>query len=182
MLLALQRWLAKLRQAPTIAVRLDGRSAQLSKAFDFALEQVASVAPLLGRKCTMEDARMTVKASHTQCGPVARAAESWLLSQGVGGTEFYSLRGHYVLLDRATGLLHDLEAPDGRRSKEDLPIWSRERELHRLTQAENSPSLTEVGKVFERYASGWLKRREELLAFAPEKPPANNRNQGIKNV
>ena len=142
-----------------IAVNLDGRAAQLSKAFDFALEQVAGIAQLLGRNCTMVDARIAVKASTMHCGPVARAAESWLLSQGVSGIEFYSLKGHYVLLDHATGLLHDLEVPDGRRSKEDLPIWSRTSETY-------SANSLEIENIFERYASEWLRRRGELIAIA----------------
>lgn len=136
---------------------------EIYKAFDFALEQIAGVKPLFNRKCTMEDARLAVVASHTQCGPVARAAESWLLSQGVGCIEFHSLRGHYVLLNHATGMLHDLEAPDGRRYKEDLPIWSRAMEIQLLTKNENSSS-PEIDKVFERYAFMWLRQREELQA------------------
>lgn len=84
---------------------------EIFKAFDFALEQIAGVKPLFNRKSTIEDARLAVVASHTQCGPVARAAESWLLSQGVGGgIEFHSLRGHYVLLNRTTGMLHGTAA------------------------------------------------------------------------
>lgn len=158
----LERWLAKRRHAPA-APRATGD--QFSRAFDFALEQVTGVEPLFNRKYTIEDARLAVKASQTQCGPVARAAEHWLQTHGVSGVEFHFLEMHYVLLDRATGMLHDLDVPEGRRSKEDLPIWHRYKELAQLKNTNHSP--TDVDNIFERHACEWLTRRQDLAGVNP---------------
>lgn len=127
------------------------RKRAIQAAFDHALEQATGIPPLNGRLATLEDARLAVNVSHCHCGPAARMAEAHLLAQGIPGVRFHSLQGHYVLLDGHTGLLHDLEAPQGCRRRESLPIWQRERELAQSAEA--------AADVFERYAGAWLKQR-----------------------
>lgn len=127
------------------------RQRAIEDALDHALEQATGIPSLKGRPATLEDARLAVKASQCHCGPLARMAEAYLLTQGIRGVRFHSLDGHYVLLDGRTGLLHDLEAPQGCRRRETLPLWQRERDLAQSAEASAA--------VFERYAVAWLEQR-----------------------
>ncbi|MFC5511032.1 hypothetical protein ACFPOU_07825 [Massilia jejuensis] len=70
------------------------------------------------------------------------------------GVEFHFLGGHYVLLDKQTGLFHDMEAPQGVRGKRELPIWSRTSELSGAVRGDANFEST-----FLRYAALWLQRR-----------------------
>jgi hypothetical protein len=73
---------------------------------------------------------------------------------GVAGVAFHSVGSHYVVLDHQSGLLHDLESPQGCRNERELPIWSRSAELARLPEGGIN-----ADEVFERYATAWLERR-----------------------
>lgn len=104
---------------------MDERSASICAAFDATLIALLS---LRGEAAELEDVRagyMAVLANATQCGPVARDVERRLSESGVAGVEFHSLRGHYVVRDLSTRLLHDLECYAGVRSKEELPLYRR---------------------------------------------------------
>ncbi len=48
----------------------------------------------------MADARLAVKASHYQCGPIARSTEQFLRGMGETDFVFWSLESHYVILDK----------------------------------------------------------------------------------
>lgn len=143
------------------AFRSGGRSQErrrqaVERSLDYALEYVAQIRPLPGRIATLDDALLAVKASHTQCGPVARLAEAYLARTRVRDVVFHNVGGHYVLRDSRTGLLHDLEAPQGCRHREQLPISSRLKEM----RDGDIGIFTDGGNaIFEKYAAVWLANR-----------------------
>ena len=81
------------------------------------------------------------------------------------GIHFHCLKGHYVLRDEATGLLHDIEEPQGCASKEALPSWRRSVELAALSAA-GGHTEADRDAVMEVYARAWLANRSASLARA----------------
>lgn len=130
-------------------------------AFDQALVHCTKSAPGVELNPSMEVGLLAVKANTFQCGPMARAAEKWLAQQSVRGFRFHSLKGHYVLLDTTTGLLHDIEVPFGVKSKQELPLLFRENELHSI--AIDAAYGPKVDSIFEKYAAQWLLQRRILF-------------------
>jgi hypothetical protein len=137
--------------------RIQSRRRAIQSALDLALQQIARVAPLQNRDVTMDDARLAVKASHFHCRDVAQAAQTYLLAAGTAAVVCHYVGGHYVLLDRQSGLLHDLEMPQGCAEREELPIWSRSKELACLPK---ESTTTDEDALFDRYAAAWLTRRQ----------------------
>lgn len=143
------------------------RALLIHMAFDHALEKALErvnpdYEPLTGRDATSQDAETAVKASYYQCGQVARDAEDWLLSIGnVTGVGFISLQGHYALFDRRTGLIHDLECPQGCRRRTQLPIWNLSQDLAHITAPPENLEA-EIAIIFRRYANAWLHQRHQF--------------------
>ena len=140
----------------------ESRRKAFFKAFDIALERVARVESLAAREATLEDAKLAVMASHTSCGPVARAAEAALLAAGVIGVKFQTVGGHYVILDQYSGLIHDLEAPDGCKSKNELPIAARLKKFDLVIEH------GATDQIFYEDACAWLLRRKNLIVGSYE--------------
>jgi len=132
---------------------IQSRDRAFRLAFDYALELLGDRPPLQGRKLTLIDARLAVRLSHFRCGPVARAAERHLAALGIEDVAFLYVGGHYVLRDGRSGLIHDLEAPCGCRTKQELPLW------HRWEELADIPNSALAEEVFEKYACSWLSRR-----------------------
>lgn len=101
------------------------RALAICNALDYAISDVMAQAGCARRMDIGEAAHIAVQANATQSGAVARIAQAHLQRAGVVGVELASLRGHDVLRDRITGLLHDLECYAGACRLQDLPLAGR---------------------------------------------------------
>lgn len=140
------------------------RAKIITTALDFALEQEAGILPLKeGRRFSTHDALHAVRLSHYRSQTVAESALAWLSRRDVSDTEIRCINGHHVLLDTITGKIHDLEVPEGCRSRRDLPCLKRTRAFNNLASTGSVPERHEK-LIFERYASDLLTHREKMAS------------------
>jgi hypothetical protein len=130
------------------------RSELISLAFEQALRHLLSGHCMTPAEFDLPFARLAVKASHYQCGPVARAAEAILRSTSIDGVKFHFTGFHYGLLDTRSGLFYDLETPHGCSDMSQLPVFRRTQELDLLRVESIQKDF-----VFEKYAQDWLSGR-----------------------
>lgn len=114
----LARWFPR---APWIA----RRAFMAQQALEHAFEQLAAGPWATPGKPRHELPSSRIRANELQCGPLASLALQWLEAHQIRGFKLHSLRCHYVLRDRWTGRLHDLECPAGCLTALDLPLLQR---------------------------------------------------------
>jgi len=127
------------------------RAALFAQAFDAVLMDLMRIHQPHSRRDlnSKAAARFALEANAMHSGPVARQVEAHLLARGVSGVSFHSIKGHFVVVDALTGLMHDLEAYRGVARATDLPIHQRKGRADRTLSV----------------AKAWVMQRQEAFQW-----------------